>query len=166
MTVIIPLTQGKETIIDKEDYERVSKYKWCYSSSNGYAVSRKDVNGETRAILLHRYILGTSDGLHTDHINMDKLDNRKTNLRECEPSDNYANVEKRSDNKSGYKGVYWRNDKQKYQVTIRKDNKTYYLGLFESIDDAIRMYDFWIVQMRGEFSRPNRFEFDDVVAYG
>lgn len=165
----IPLTQGKVAIVDADDYEELSKYKWQYSATNGYAVGqiRYDDGTYSEKVLMHRYIIGTRKGLHTDHINGDKLDNRKENLRECLPSENYVNrgiCIKR--NKSGYKGVYWRSEKEKYQVTLRKNNKTFYVGLFEDINEAILMYDFWAMQMWGEFAKPNLFSFEDVVSIG
>ncbi|MMZ67947.1 hypothetical protein D1872_305870 [compost metagenome] len=97
----IPLTQGKVAIIDDEDFEKVSAYKWCYSSTIGYAVSRKVVNGKRQPVLMHRLILDAPPGLVTDHINHDKLDNRKANLRLCTRHENNRNMPLRSNNKSG-----------------------------------------------------------------
>jgi len=169
LTKEIPLTQGKTAIVDAEDYEELSKYKWQYSSTNGYAVGqiRHEDGTYSDKVLMHRYINRTRDGYHTDHINGVKLDNRKSNLRECRPSENYVNrgiCPKR--NKSGYKGVYWRSDKNKYQVTLRKDKKTYYLGLFEDINEAIKIYDFWAIQMWSEYAYPNRFKAEQITHVG
>lgn len=71
---LIPLSSGKFAIIDKDDLDKVINTNWCYSS--GYAMSTS--NGKRP---MHRVINNTPDGMCTDHINGDKLDNRKCNLR-------------------------------------------------------------------------------------
>lgn len=167
MTKEIPLTRGKAALVDAEDYEELSKHNWQFSTTIGYAVGQIRYSDDkySEKILMHRYIMGTGEGLHTDHINGDKLDNRKENLRICTPSENFVNrgiCKKR--NKSGYKGVYWSERDKMYQVTMRKNSKTYYVGMYKDIDEAIKMYDFWIVQMWGEYARPNRFNWEDVVS--
>ena len=90
----IPLTRGKFALVDKEDYEWVSKQKWLFSQ--GYACrSRhtKMINGHRQMWreFMHRVILCPPDGYFTDHINSDKLDNRRSNLRICNKSQNSSN---------------------------------------------------------------------------
>lgn len=165
----VQLTQGKVALVDDEDYKWLKHHKWQFSSTNGYAVGqlRYDNGTYSEKVLMHRQIMNTPKKLHTDHINGDKLDNRKTNLRVCTPSENYVNrgvCKKR--NKSGYKGVYWSERDKRYQVTMRKNSKTHYIGMFEEIDEAITMYDFWVVQMWGEYAQPNRFKWEDVISIG
>ena len=76
------------------------------------------------------------DGYHVDHINGDKSDNRRRNLRICTPSENSCNGA-RIDSKSGVRGVYWQEKRQRYQVQITKDGITYSLGRFIDLDEAI-----------------------------
>src|ERR1035437_132783 len=80
----IPLTgykgKGKFAIVDNEDYEFLNQFNW-YMTDNGYAVYRHLANGTKRTVRMHRLINKTPKGLVTDHINQDKLDNRKSNLR-------------------------------------------------------------------------------------
>ncbi len=81
----IYLTQGKVTIIDKDDLEKVNKHKWYFNG--GYAFSY--ING--RPLVMHVLIMNTPPNMHTDHINHDTLDNRKVNLRIVTPAENYRN---------------------------------------------------------------------------
>jgi hypothetical protein len=153
----IPLSQGKVAVIDDKDFEKVSKYNWCYSSTIGYAVSTTKEHGG-RAILMHRYILDAPSGKVTDHINRDKLDNRRSNLRLCSSAENKCNMGVRSHNKSGYKGVYWMPNRGKYQVTIRHKKTPMYLGLFDCKHEAARMYNFWAKDLFGEYASLNKIE--------
>lgn len=155
----ILLTQGKIAIVDDEDYDRLMQYKWCYSSTIGYAVSRERIDGVKHSLLMHRMVMNAPKELVTDHINMNKLDNRKVNLRLCTRSENNRNMSPtRLNNKSGYKGVYKPRDSEKWACNIRKDNVSRYLGVFESKHDAARMYNFWAIDMFGEFANLNIIE--------
>lgn len=150
----IPLSQGKVAIIDDEDYERVSQYGWCYSSTIGYAVSSRKHDG--KKLLMHRFIMNVPKDKVTDHINRDKLDNRKENLRICSRAQNNCNMGVRSHNKSGLKGVYWTEKHKAYQVTIRHNKTPMYLGLFKDKYEAARMYNFWAIDLFGEFASINK----------
>ncbi len=152
----IPLTQGKVAIVDDEDYERLMEYKWCYSSTIGYAVSRTYVGGKKKVLLMHRFILNAPPDKVTDHINHNKLDNRKSNLRICSSSENNRNMPiNRANNKSGYRGVYWSKSRKKWIANIRFNNKPIYLGIFDNKHDAARMYNFWAVDLFGEYANLN-----------
>jgi hypothetical protein len=153
MTKEILLSQGKIAIVDDDDYERLSAYKWCYSSSTGYAISARKLGG--KKILLHRFLLNAPPNKVTDHINRDKLDNRKENLRLCSRAENNCNIGIRSHNKGIYKGVYWVPTRQKWQVTIRHNKKPMYLGLFDNQHEAALMYNFWAIDLFGEFASIN-----------
>jgi hypothetical protein len=127
----IKLTQGYIAIVDGEDYERFSQYKWHYNQ--GYAVRKP-------GILMHREINKTKQGCHTDHINGNMLDNRKANLRTCTASQNAMNSKLSKNNKSGFKGVYWRKDTEKWRAKIVINRKTIHLGHYDSRIVAARAY--------------------------
>lgn len=75
--------EGKYAIVDDDDYEKVSKIVWnC--DTEGYAISNFGLR-------MHRFIMDPPSGLVVDHINHDKLDNRKSNLRVCTTFDNNQN---------------------------------------------------------------------------
>lgn len=97
----IPLSQGLFALVDDEDYERVSQYKWCASKeSRGtkfYAIRWERINGKQTKIRMHRFILGLppgkqcshyQNGLVVDHVNGNSLDNRKCNLELVDWCDN------------------------------------------------------------------------------
>lgn len=149
----IPLTKGKVAIIDDEDYPKVSEYKWCYST--GYAVSRRIEGGQKVILLMHRLIMDAPKELVTDHINHDRLDNRRANLRLCTRHQNNCNMPMRSNNKSGYKGVYWRAARNKWQANVRYEGKEYYLGLFENLNEAALAYNAKATELFGEFAHLN-----------
>jgi hypothetical protein len=155
----IPLTQGKVAIVDDEDFERISALKWCYSSSNGYAVSSRKING--KKVLLHRFLLNAPGEKVTDHINRNRLDNRRSNLRLCTRAENNCNMGIRSHNKGMYKGVYWMPNRSKWQVTIRHNKKPMFLGLFDNPHDAARMYNFWAKDLFGDFAVLNVIKEDE-----
>ena len=111
----IQLTQGKRSIVDDDDYERLNKYNWSYTN-HGYAQRRKIIDGKSSIIHMHREIMGLTfnDGKFVDHINGDRLDNRKENLRLCTRTENNHNMKIGKHNKSGFKGVFHRTVKKKY----------------------------------------------------
>src|SRR3990167_419773 len=104
----IKLTQGKYTLVDDEEFDWLSKWSWCLHT-NGYAQrgifsKKRNIN---KMILMHREIMKPRDEEWIDHINQNKLDNRKSNLRICNASTNGANQKISIKNTSGYKGVNW-----------------------------------------------------------
>ncbi len=127
---LIPLSQGKYAKVDDEDFEYLSQWKWYFNS--GYAV-----RGCEKRILMHRIILETPDNLLTDHINRDKLDNRRSNLRVATKSLNNFNTKIRKDNTSGVKGIYWSKLHSKWRVTISKQKKRTSHGLYALLADAV-----------------------------
>lgn len=107
---IINLTQGKKTIIDDEDLERVSKHKWYYNER--YAKTRMGKN----KVYLHKFIANDYTSDITDHIDGDTLNNRKSNLRKCTAKENTWNRRPKNNTTSKYKGVSWVKATQTWQV--------------------------------------------------
>lgn len=149
----IPLTQGKVAIVDDEDYKWASKYKWYFNK--GYAVRKIRVSGVDKTVYLHREILHTPDGVYSDHINTNKLDNRKTNLRLCTFAENLKNRGKYKDNKSGFKGVFWCSTKNKWRACIRSNFRFIHIGYFENKIDAALAYDEAASKYHGKFAKLN-----------
>src|SRR5574341_305184 len=89
----IKLNNGSVCIVDDDDYEDLNKYKWKVSKW-GYAVRELQRNGKWSTILMHRVVNRTPVGMVTDHINGNKLDNRRFNLRTCTTTENNANRSK------------------------------------------------------------------------
>jgi len=100
---------------------------------------------------MHRFINNTPDGFETDHIDRDKLNNRRENLRTATTSQNHGNLKAFKNNKLGVKGVSLHKcGKYVAQIKIGKDN--IYLGLFSTIEDAKKSYDEAAQLYFGEFS--------------
>lgn len=148
-------------LIDDEDVERVSQYKW-YLDNFGYVRrNRKYKNriADNLPIKLSVFIFGKKDNMFIDHINGDKLDNRKSNLRYCTMIENNFNREKRKDNTSGYKGIHlWkgRNGKTKWMVRVAENNTRHYYGLFNDLNKAIKVYNDACKLHHGEFAVINK----------
>jgi hypothetical protein len=159
----IPLSQGKFAIVDDEDFERVIQFKWSYIG--GYAkraVVRND--GKRRLYPLHRFIMGLSpeDDLMVDHVNFDKLDNRKENLRVCTKGQNNYNhgpKDRLGKSTSKYKGVSYKPDlRYKWRARIGIDGVEHILGYFPTEEDAALAYNKAAVKFFGEFAWLNDVE--------
>ncbi len=131
------LSRNRFALVDDRDFEWLNQWKWCFNTS-GYAVRVPRVNGEKRpTIYMHAEILRAPKGMHVDHINRDKLDNRRSNLRIVTPSQNQFNRRIQSNNTSGYKGIEWFARTGKWKVCIGVMRKLIHLGYFSDINDAI-----------------------------
>lgn len=119
-----------EALIDKEDIPKVINSKWC-KDKNGYVKNSKQE-------YLHRILFNKTD-LFIDHINGNKLDNRKENLRVCNNADNLKNrVRLPKNNTSGILGVRFREDRNKWYAEIQCNKEKIYLGSFTSLEDAVK----------------------------
>lgn len=150
--IIIPLTHGKFTIIDTEDYFSIGRFKWGLSDQ-GYAI-RTDNNGKN--IRMHRIVINPPVNLEVDHINRNKLDNRRENLRIATRSQNQHNTPPRKNNKSGFKGVSWSNSNQKWLVNITSNSKMTHIGFFNTKEEAARAYNIAAQERFGEFAYLNQ----------
>lgn len=127
------------TIIDLDDLKICSNYIWCITA-DGYAVTSGKINDCHNRILMHRLILGLekNDGKIGDHINGNRLDNRKINLRIVTPAQNSMNRPTLlSSNTSGVTGVSWNKRQRKWHSYIWFNKKRIHLGYFENLDEAV-----------------------------
>lgn len=140
--------KGMYVTVDDEDFEFLNQFSWSLSSK-GYAaayipVKFKHKYGNTN-IQMQRMLMwdSVSNGQIVDHINRDKLDNRKENLRICNMSESNMNrgvihFKKRQNIVSSYKGVWW--DKTKWRSAITVNGRKIYLGRFNVEKDAAVAY--------------------------
>ena len=149
----IKLTQGKRAIIDDKDLDAISKYKWHFS--NGYAKRSALVNGKKKILRMHHMIISFHESLMIDHINMNGLDNRRSNLRLVTKSQNMMNSGTRTNSTSGYKGVSWHIYAKKWRAYIVKNYKQINLGLFDKKLDAINAYNEGAKMYHGEYAKLN-----------
>ena len=153
---LIELTQGKFAKVDNEDYEFLNQWEWCYAL--GYAVRGQWRKTNYTNIMMHRLIMQTPKGLFTDHINGDKLDNRKINLRTCSANGNQQNKKIYKNNKSGFKGVSKKKGKNGFVSQICVNNKILHIGYFRDKKEAALAYNEKALELHGEFANINYFK--------
>ena len=124
------MPNGSIFCIDKEDYEIISENMWHYC--DGYLRS-------TRLGLMHRFLMKNElrIGLEIDHIDRNRLNNRKSNLRIVTRQENNMNKSKYKTNNSGYPGVKWNKRLSKWQVQITINKKRIHLGVYDDFQDAV-----------------------------
>lgn len=150
----LPLSRGESALVDDADFDWLSRWKWCF---NGRYATRTEGIGEAKVnIALHKFIMKTPPGFLTDHINGNRLDNTRANLRIVTPAQNRTNSAPWKNSISGLKGVYWHTTTQKWVVTVRnKERKQIYVGLFEDKILAARAYDKAALAIHGNIARLN-----------
>lgn len=136
----IALTKGKKVIVDDDVFAEINKYSWYYNS-NGYAARRETLSrGVSKNVKMHHKIIGKpSKGFVVDHINRNKLDNRRSNLRFCSKSVNALNSKNnRKNNTSGFIGVSYDRSRRKWSASITINYKKIHLGRFHYKKDAVK----------------------------
>lgn len=153
----IPLTQGLFALVDGEDYERISKYKWyAHKWGTTYRAARNQtIRSKRTLVFMHREILNTPCGMETDHRNHCDLDNRKQNIRICTKSQNQANRVRCKKCSSQFKGVSWHKGRNKWQGKIMYNRKDRYLGYFVCEIEAAKAYDEAARELFGEYAYLN-----------
>jgi len=136
-----------DVIIDIDDVNMINKYKW-HISEKGYIramINKKNVR-------LHRFIFNAnSKDIIIDHINGNKLDNKKENLRSVTSSQSIMNSKIRFDNKSGARGVFKRQN-GRFAVRIQVDGNRIQIGTFDNFKDAVRARKLEEEKLFGEYS--------------
>ena len=127
--------RNNQCIIDDEDAELARRYKWRKDTSTGYWATHIRVDGCKKKLYLHRLITKNDTPNPTDHINHDKDDNRRENLRIVSYALNARNRSVKSNNQTGYTNIF--KEGKKYVIQARINGKTSRLGKFESIPEAL-----------------------------
>jgi hypothetical protein len=159
---VIPLSKGKFTLVDADDYPDLSQFIWHaqLDTKNGKYYAKRNVRHglpwrHRGHEPMHRRILKAPDGIQVDHISPDTLDNRRSNLRLATSQQNQFNRGKQRNNTSGYKGVYWLEPYGKFQALIVVKKKHISLGLFTDKIEAAKAYDAAALKYAGAFARLN-----------
>ena len=123
-------------LFDIEDAPVIQSRVW-YRDKDGYLVSCYYYNGQKRFVRFHRIIMHALPGQVVDHINKNRADNRKQNLRCCDRAENIRNRGLYSTNTSGVTGVFYDNQRGKWVASITFNNKRHLLGRFETKEGAV-----------------------------
>jgi len=146
----IELTRGKVAIVDDDDYDRVSKYKWfsVWDGHNWYAATGHG------CLKLHRFIMEIDNPkIEIDHIDGDGLNCQRENMRECGHAQNLRNRGLDSNNTSGFKGVSVKG--KKWRAYIGGGGRQKYIGTFDNPTSAALAYDRAAKELYGEFAQLN-----------
>ena len=158
----IELTKGQVALVDAEDYDELSKYKWhARPSPQGvFYAQRAQLKAEyadnkRKITQMHRQIMGVTDpDMYIDHINHNTLDNRKSNLRKCNSSQNQMNSKPEKGSSSKYLGVSLGYG-GKFRVSISVDGVTVDGGYFKCEIEAAKARDALSKKHFGEFAYLN-----------
>lgn len=157
----LKLTQGYEMLIDDGDVALFEG--WSLRAQRGpwgtYAMCRRK-GGKAREIGAHRLILNAPPDKQVDHINGNKLDNRRKNIRLCTVAENGQNRGSQKNNAaSGFKGVTWDGKGPKrrspWKAMIQTNRKRICIGYFSTAELAAQAYDKKATELHGAFARLN-----------
>ena len=145
-------------LVDEDNYMGLNTFNWKLCNT-GYAI-RNSLLREgrpRRGILMHRQIMGVTDPkIQVDHINHNKLDNRKCNLRLCTNTQNQYNRAMNFNSTSKYKGVYFNTALKYWVAQIQEKKHKIYLGYFKTKEAAAKAYNEAAVKHHGEFAKINK----------
>ena len=147
---------GNWAFVSDEDYVLVMKYRWVASLDP----KSKKIYGRTESLprtRMHVLIMNTkgNNSIVVDHIDGDSLNNQRENLRIATITQNNQNVAKRKNASSKYKGVIWSKQHNKWRVRITLNKKTISFGLYDSEEEAAKVYDLRAKEYFKEFARLN-----------
>jgi len=163
--VLVPLTNGGFTKVDAADFDSVSRFNW-HSTGRGYIERNLPrLNGIQKKQMMHRLLMDDPVGLEVDHINHDKSDNRRCNLRIATRQQNSFNHPGQSNSLSGIKGARWNRCKRKWQSSIKVNGESIHLGWFDCPVLAAGIYRTAELHFFGDFARKNFSETGDTIGH-
>jgi hypothetical protein len=139
---------GECFIIDKTDLQQVKNHRW-WIDYNGYFTT--EING--KRYLLHNFLMGLEKSNYVvDHIDRDKKNNSRSNLRICTPKENSRNRSKPTSNSSGFVGVCYHINNHKYYASIKVNGRNIHIGTFDNKIDAAIARDIAAIKYFGEYA--------------
>lgn len=154
---------NKFALIDDEDYQLVSQYRWnlkkIHKDDGFYAcVDVSPTRTNRKSIVMHRLIMNAKSGQIVDHKNHLTLDNRKINLRIASHSESCRNRKLFTNNTTGFKGVlrYYKKTRDfRYLARIGHLKEKIIIGYFKNRIDAAKAYNEAALKYHGEFAKLN-----------
>ena len=122
-------------VIDVCDIQKVKYHKWRLS--HGHVVTGLPSKGQQRDLSHVVLDIQKDDSVVVDHINGDPLDNTRDNLRICSQGENVLNKRFMSNNASGFIGVSYKKDRDRYDPEIRFEYTRCHLGMTKTIEEAV-----------------------------
>jgi len=151
MTQQIPLYSRAQrslfALVDDEDYENLIDYRYRLNSK-GYAIRSHSVDGKEIIVAMHRTIMQPPTGLVVDHIDGNRLNNTRANLRVITQQQNLMNRRVFKNNSTGFKGVTFQHGK--WHARIEKDGQAIHLGFHDDLKTAALVYDCAAILLFGE----------------
>lgn len=156
----IELSKGFVALVDDEDFDKISQYKWHYhfkpNRNTNYARTYiGKIDDVYTKQYMHRMIMKPADGQAVDHIDGNGLNNQRSNLRLATTAANARNAKKRSGSTSKYKGVSWYPNRNQWVGNITINYKRIHLGYFDTETDAAKAYNKKALEINPTFSRIN-----------
>ncbi len=154
----IKLTKGQYALVDDEDYANLNQFRWQVNGkgkpgNSFYAV--RGINGQGQdapTVRMHREIMEAKKGQIVDHIDGNSLNNQRSNLRFCTTRENALNSKHRINNTSGYRGVSWNKQIEKWSVDLWYYGKKVHMGYFIDKERAVDAYKKAAKEHYGKFS--------------
>lgn len=140
----IKVKRGTEiffALVDDYDFEAISAFNW-FLDKNGYAMKSSKRDGTGR---MHRMVMNAGNGQEVDHINRDKLDNRRSNLRLVTHHENCLN-------RTRGVGVSFRPDRKRWRARIKFEGKEIHLGHFVTRLEALEARRVACIQYFGQYA--------------
>jgi len=145
----------REIKVPSDMFDYFNKHSW-YINAWGYAKRNQYIgSGKWKDVFIHREVNKTPHGMITDHINRDTLDNRRCNLRSVTHMQSAINKNIPKNNTTGFVGVIFSKDCNKFRGVIQHNKRKVHLGLFLDPCDAAIAYNKESIKLNGEFARLN-----------
>lgn len=152
------LTKGMVAIVDDDDYNQLSKYKWQaeFRADRWYARRRKPNSEGGKCIYMHREIMNPNQDEVVDHINGNGLDNRRENIRTCTRKQNQWNTKRQKNNRSSqFVGVHFDKSRNKFVASIGYNYRVIYCGRYDTEIEAAIAFNKKAIEIKGEFAHLN-----------
>lgn len=146
----IPLTRGKFTIVDDADFEWLNQWKWFYTG-NGYAARHTGPAKDRKILYMHRLIMNPPNDREIDHIDRNKLNNQRTNLRIVTRLENMQNRNKY--NRGAFGGSAWQLKKSgRWTAVVRENGSRRTIGTFTTKELAREAIANVVAKIRGNLT--------------